>query len=177
MNLYIMRHGLTQMNKDRKLNGQTDEDIIEEGIADAEKAREVVKDLPLDMIYCSPLIRTRHTCEIVNANHIPVIYDDRLKERTLGKIDGTYREENGFPDDKFFDYNYKFNIEGAETIPVFFGRVHEFLNELKEKDYQNVLIVAHGGVLRATYYYFNGIPEDGNIYKYFNNCEINHYEL
>lgn len=177
MNLYIMRHGLTRLNKERKLNGQIDEDILEEGIIEAQEAKKIVEKLPLDVIYCSPLMRTKHTCEIVNSNHVPVIYDKRLMERTLGKIDGTYREENGFPDEKFFDYHYQFQIEGAEDLPTFFGRVHSFLEELKEKDYENVLIVAHGGVLRATYYYFNPIPEDGNIYRFFKNCEMNQYKL
>ena len=177
MNLYIMRHGFTRMNKEKRFNGQLDEDILEEGVADAEKAREIVKDLPLDIIYCSPLIRTKHTCEIVNVNQIPVIYDDRLKERTLGKIDGTYRENFGFSDKEYFDYNYRFNLENAEDLPTFFGRVHNFLDELKQKDYENVLIVAHGGVLRATYFYFNGIPEDGNVHISFKNCEIDKYEL
>lgn len=177
MNLYIIRHGLTQMNKEKRLNGQIDEDIVEEGIGDAKKAREVVKDLPLDIIFCSPLLRTRHTCEIINANNVPVIYDNRLMERTLGKIDGKVRAENGFPDEKFYDYNYKFELEDAEDVQTFFKRVHEFLDELKQKDYKNVLIVSHGGVLRATYYYFNEIPKNGYVYKNFKNCEISKYEL
>ena len=55
--------------------------------------------------------------------------------------------------------------------------MNNFLDELNQKNYKNVLIVTHGGVLRAVYYYFNGIPEDGRISHYFNNCEIDKYEL
>ena len=68
--------------------GQVDEDINEEGIEQAKAARETVKNMNFDVIYCSPLLRAKHTCEIVNCNNVPVIYDDRLKERTLGELDG-----------------------------------------------------------------------------------------
>ena len=179
MNLYIMRHGLTRMNKEGLFNGQVDEDISEEGVNEAKATIEEVKKLDLDIIYCSPLTRTKHTCNIVNVNNIQVIYDDRLKERTLGILDGESKNTHGFSSKEYFDYNYKFGDENknAEDLPTFFGRVHDFLNELKQKDYKNVLIVTHGGVLRAVYYYFNEIPEDGRISHYFNNCEIDKYEL
>ena len=177
MNVYFLRHGFTGLNKEGIFNGQVDEDIIEEGIEAAKEASKIIKDLPLDIIYCSPLLRARHTCEIVNVNNVPVIYDDRLKERTLGKLDGNKIYEPGFPLDHYYDYNYKMNIEGAEDVPVFYKRVFEFLDELKQKDYKNVLIVAHGGNMEAAYCYFNGIPEDGNTFRQINNCEINKYEL
>ena len=38
-----------------------------------------------------------------------------------------------------------------------------YLDELKKKDYKSVLIVAHSGVSKAFYIYFNGIPEDGKL--------------
>ena len=88
MNLYVMRHGFTKMNKEHKFNGQTDDDLIDEGVKQAEEARETIKNMDFDVIYCSPLLRAKHTCKIVNANNIPVIYDDRLMERTMGELDG-----------------------------------------------------------------------------------------
>ena len=88
MKLYVMRHGFTKMNKEQLYNGLVDEDLIEEGMEDAIKAQQKIKDLKLDVIYCSPLLRAKHTCDIININNIPVIYEDRLKERTLGTLDG-----------------------------------------------------------------------------------------
>ena len=180
MNLYILRHGFTMLNKERKYNGQVDEDLLLEGIEQAKEAREELKDMDFDVIYCSPLLRTKHTCDIVNSKHIPVIYDDRIKERTLGRLDGKDLEKEGLPKENFYNYYFKSNIEGFEESPVFYARVHSFINELKEKEYKNVLIITHGGVLRAIHFYFNEIPKDGNLlasYKSSKNCQIDKYEL
>lgn len=180
MKLYVIRHGHTRMNKQNIYNGQVDEDLIEEGIQDAMRAQEIVKDMKLDVIYCSPLLRAKHTCDIINVNKIPVIYDDRLKERTLGYLDGKSLSEEGLTEEQFYDYYYKSDIENFEDLPTLFKRVHSFIEELKERDYENVLVVAHGGILRAIYFYFNEIPEDGNLlskYKSSKNCEINSYEI
>lgn len=180
MKIYVMRHGFTKMNKDGLYNGQIDEDIIEEGIDDAEKAQKMIKDLKIDKIYCSPLLRAKHTCEIVNVNKLPVIYEDRLKERTLGDLDGKKLEDEGFTDKDFFDYNYKSNIKNFEDLQTLFKRVHSFLDEITKRTDENILVVAHGGILRAIYFYFNEIPEDGNlmkVYKSSKNCQIDCYEI
>lgn len=180
MNIYAMRHGFTRMNKEKLYNGQVDEDINEEGIEQAKAARETVKNMYFDVIYCSPLLRARHTCEIVNCNNVPVIYDDRLKERTLGELDGKDLPKEGLSMEDFYSYSYKPDIEGYEDFPTLFSRVHPFIDELKTKEYKNVLIIAHGGILRSIYYYFNEIPEDGNLlskYKSSKNCQMDHYEI
>ena len=64
-------------------------------------------------------------------------------------------------------------------MPTLFKRVHEFLDEIIKKDKdKNILIVAHGGILRAIYFYFNEIPQDGDLSIYVpKNCEINNYEI
>ena len=84
MKLYVIRHGRTKCNDENKYNGKLDEDINETGIEQAKKASEEVKNLDIDLIICSPLLRTRHTCELVNINNVPVIYDKRLEERDCG---------------------------------------------------------------------------------------------
>ena len=60
-----------------------------------------------------------------------------------------------------------------------YKRVKECLDEVKEKyKDKTILLVTHGGTLRAIYWYFNGIPEDGNVgYDMHSNCEIKEYEL
>ena len=59
-----------------------------------------------------------------------------------------------------------------------FDKVRNFLEELKNKDYENVLIVAHSGISKAFYGYFNGIPEDGKFLNLgLKNCEIKEYEM
>ena len=180
MRLFVIRHGCTKMNKEHLYNGQIDEDLIEEGIEEAKKVQKTIKKLNLDIIFCSPLLRTKHTCDIINVNKIPVVYDERLKERTLGYLDGKNFIEEGLTEEQFYNYFYESNIENFEDYKALFRRVHSFINELKKKDYENVLIVTHGAILRTIYYYFNEIPKDGNLFsnfKHSKNCEINSYDL
>ena len=84
--LYIMRHGKTEWNKKKKLQGRTDIPLCQEGIEMAEKAREEYKDVHLDICYCSPLIRARKTAGILlEGRNVPIVTDDRLKEMCFGE--------------------------------------------------------------------------------------------
>lgn len=176
--LYLIRHGQTDLNRAQRWNCQADEDINAEGIRQAEAAADAVAELPIDLIMCSPLIRTRHTCEIVNRNHVPVIYDDRLKERCGGVITGQPYE--AYDRELYYNLNTKDIPEGMEPLGEFMGRVHEVLDEIKEKYRdKNVLLVTHGGVSRCVKYYFEPVPPDGAINKDSStrNCEIKSYEF
>lgn len=178
MNLYVIRHGLTKCNVEEKYNGRYDEDIIEEGIQQAIKASHIVKDLDIDLIICSPMKRTKHTMELVNVNNIEVIYDDRLMERETGKLTLTTIDE--YYDNEYYNYYSTKPVEGLETLPELFTRVHSFLDEIKLKySNKNILLVTHGAVARAIQFYFEQMPKDGMLLNSSgqNNCEIKEYEM
>lgn len=182
MKLYVIRHGLTNCNVEHKYNCRYDEDINEIGIEQAKEASKKVKNLNIDLIICSPMKRTRHTMEIVNINKIPVIYDDRLMERDGGKltlitIDVENKKDYFYTD--YYNYYSTKHIDGLETLPQLFTRVHTFLDEIKEKyNEKNILLVTHGVVATAIQFYFQEIPKDGmiNISRQ-KNCEIRKYEM
>ena len=179
MKLYVIRHGFTNCNEERKYNGRYDEDINEIGIKQAKEARKKVKKLAIDLIICSPLKRTRHTMELINCNHIPVIYEDRLMERDCGKFTLMPIATDNFYEEEYYNYYSTKQIEGMETLPQVFQRVHSFLDEIK-KTYsnKNILLVTHGVVARAIQFYFEEMPSDGKIGKISGqkNCEIKEYE-
>lgn len=161
MKLYVIRHGNTDSNRLDIYNGKLlNEDINNIGIKQAQEASKKIKNLNLDLIICSPLLRTRHTCDIINSNKIKVIYDDRIEERNCGVLTNT-------------------KIDNLETVPELFKRVNLFLDEIKKKySGQNILLVTHGGVARAIHFYFNELPEDGQVEKYLpDNCEIREYSF
>lgn len=141
MNLYVIRHGETKANAQGIYDGNLNEDINETGITQTKQTKELMKDKNCDLIYCSPMLRAKHTCEIINDKNKPVIYDDRLKERTLGKLDGTNLEENNFSKKDLFDYTYKANDKKFEDLQSLFNRVHEFLNEIIEKNKKRVFLL------------------------------------
>ncbi|MBE5820069.1 MAG: histidine phosphatase family protein [Clostridiales bacterium] len=178
MKLYVIRHGRTNCNKEHKYNGRYDEDINEEGIEQAKLASNEIKELDIDLIICSPLKRTRHTMEIINVNNVPVIYDDGLMERDCGKL--TLTEIDDFYYKEYYNYYSTEYVEGLETMPQLLKRVHSFLDRIKEeyKD-KNILLVTHGAVARAMYFYFEKMPSDGKLLNIggMKNCEIREHEL
>ena len=92
--LYIMRHGRTDWNDLRKLQGRTDIPLNDAGREMAEAARKEYADVHFDICFCSPLIRARETAEIVlRDRNIPIVPDDRLKEMSFGECEGL---ENSF---------------------------------------------------------------------------------
>ena len=178
MKIYVIRHGLTKCNIEKRFNGRYDEDIIDEGINQAIKASYIVKKLDIDLIICSPMKRTKHTMELLNVNNIDVIYDDRLMERNTGKL--TLKKIGKFYDNEYYNYYSTKIIEGLETLPNLFNRVHSFLDEIKIKyKNKNILLVTHGSVARAIQFYFEKIPEDGMLLNISGqkNCEIKEYEM
>ncbi len=178
MKLYIVRHGQTNCNKEHKYNCRLDEDINDVGIKQAMETSEKIKKLNLDLIICSPMKRTKHTCQIINVNNVPVVYDDRLMERIGGVLTNTKIDDYYFTD--YYNY-YSTNIlEGLESLPELFNRVHSFIDEIKEKyKGNNILLVTHGAIARVIQFYFEPIPEDGMLLNISGqkNCEIKEYNL
>lgn len=177
MNLYVIRHGQTNCNKENKYNGKLNEDINEIGIQQAKLVQEDIKKLNIDLIICSPLLRAKHTCNIVNVNNIPIIYDKRIEERDCGKLTGEKLGEFYYTD--YWNYYSNKRIDGLETIQELFDRVANFLDEIKEKyKNKNILLVPHGGVARGIYFYFHEIPEDGMLELFgSDNCGVKEYKL
>ena len=74
MKLYIIRHGETSWNKQKKLQGQRDIMLNDAGIRLAELTGEGMKDIDFDLVISSPLIRAKQTAELVMAGrHLPMI--------------------------------------------------------------------------------------------------------
>lgn len=174
MKIYIVRHGQVPHNALKQYN-TTDEDLTDLGIKQAEELRDKIKDMKFDIIICSPLNRAKHTAEIININNNKIIYDDRIRERSCGDLSGkplevTNREE-------YWNYNTTIKYGTSENIKLFFDRVYNFLDELKTKDYDKVLIVAHSGVSKAFNGYFEGIKDGKFLNRGLKNCEIKEYEL
>lgn len=179
MNLYVMRHGETDLNKKNVYNCRIDEDLNSDGINEAKLAISKIKEMNIDIIISSPLIRALHTAQIVNINNLPIRIDDRLIERDGGALTGTAVEVESFYNE-FFNYNYVSSVPGLERLDHMFKRVASLIDSLKV-DYpdKNILLVTHGGIGLAVYYYFNEIPRDGILlhHHHLDNCAIEEYKI
>ena len=146
--------------------------LNEIGFAQAREVAKNLKDIKFDVYFCSPLVRTKQTLDEIIKYHknLNVIYDDRLKERDYGEITGQPASIC-----KFRRWNANDEIPyKMETIPEMFDRIASFYDDLKRNyEGKNILIVAHSGVGRMTYFYFNGKPQDND----YSNFEINNAKV
>jgi len=161
MNIYILRHGETDWNKETRIQGSTDIPLNGYGIHLAEVTAEALKkqNIIFDRVYSSPLIRAYRTAEIVCAgSHVQILKDDRLREISFGSAEGVkVSESKTNPKYKNMDICFtkpsQYHAEeSAESYEQVLARASDFLeNEIKplEGKYRNVLAVCHGGIIRA----------------------------
>lgn len=178
--LYIMRHGRTDWNDRHKLQGRTDIPLNTEGRRMAERAAVEYRDVPLDVCWCSPLIRARETAEIVlRGRDVPIWTDDRLREMSFGDYEGL---ENSFdmpdcPVNVIFraPEKYTASVGGAETFDELFGRTGAFLREVIEplmEQEKNVLIVGHGAMNLSIISQIRGLPREAFWSVGIENCKM-----
>lgn len=162
MNLYVVRHGETIWNQEKKVQGITDIPLTLEGIKNAEKLKELVSTLNIDVVISSPLKRARETAKILVDSKLPINTDDRIKERDWGMNEGALIEEV----DKWdcWDVILNTKVQNIECIQDFMDRVASFIEEIKIRyEGKNVLVVTHSAVIRVIHYMLGSIPSDGNL--------------
>ncbi|MCQ2506135.1 MAG: histidine phosphatase family protein [Lachnospiraceae bacterium] len=158
MEIYIIRHGQTDWNKNGKLQGGTDVPLNENGREMARNLSVAIKDVKFDRMYCSPLCRARETAEIVKRDRaIELLADERIHEISFGVCEGVdYRP----PKEDTPIWNFFFNTgeyeapEGAETLESIIERAKNFLiDEIEplEGKYERIAIVAHGAMNKALF--------------------------
>ncbi len=170
MILYIIRHGETFWNAARRMQGQQGTDLNENGIRLAKETAEGLKDINFDLCITSPLIRARHTAEIImEGRNKPILEDDRLKELSFGAWEGlsVAPDKMEVPIEEFrlfradpFRYQPP---EGGESFRDLIRRTGEFLQDLIHvQEYQDkiILISAHGAAVRALLNPLYDNPED-----------------
>lgn len=177
MKLYVIRHGEVDVNAKGLLNGRNDININENGINQAIQAQHFLKDIHFDFIICSPLKRTVETAQIINVNHIPIIYDNRILERDTKKM--MYHSVKDVNLNYF--YNLKDNIiyEDCEGFKSILTRIADFIEDIK-KEYKGktILVVTHGDVCKAIYCYLNHINDISKIIKFQqDNGTVLNYEI
>lgn len=156
MRLYIVRHGETQWNKKRKLQGQVDIPLDEFGRTLARKTAKGLAKIPFDVCYSSPLSRAKETAKLIlEGREIPIIEDERIIEMSFGEYEGKSCAKSHWelPEEfhRFFDgpERYIAPLRGEDFADVK-KRTGEFLQELyHRKEYQDshILIATHGAAL------------------------------
>ena len=161
--IYFVRHGQTDWNLQQKCQGRADLSINENGKKQAEEIKKLLKDVKIDKYFCSPLIRTVQTFEIiVGRKPTREEIDERLIERDFGEFEGLKRDEFDFL--KFNNVNAVQNYERAETVAQVRNRAESFVDFLnREYAGKNIFIVSHGGFGIIFKSVFDGVPKSGNL--------------
>ncbi len=159
MLLYVLRHGVTQWNKLKKVQGAMDIPLAPEGIELAKKTGEALKDVHFDICFTSPLTRAKQTARyVLRDRDIPFIEDKRIQEIDFGVLEGTqFKDEQGKIISRemeiFFTDPLKFKRpENGEDISDILKRTGDFWREkttdpaLSDK---TVLVSSHGCAVRA----------------------------
>lgn len=193
MNLYIIRHGQTDMNVLHRMQGRTDTRLNEKGRQQAREAAKFLKKEGIvpDRVIVSPLDRARETAEIVSGRPRDLQEpDDRIIEMCFGEAEGKPNEElaQGFYESFFrtvVDYEPP---DGAESYEDLFDRIADFVEDLRKRyilragetdakerrgDHgPTIFVVSHGAALHALLAYV-GHVERKDFWKIdVNNCAV-----
>lgn len=180
--LFVFRHAQTTDNVTKTFSGGRDPELTENGIEEARKIRNTLKNEKVTKAYCAPNKRTKHTLEIVLENHgsVEVVADPRLKERDYGDLTGLNKDEIAKKHPKewpLWHRGYDTPPPGGESIKDVEVRVMEFLNELIQNVRQNdvIFLCASGNSIRPIRKHFENMTntqmasyenEPGKIYSY-----------
>ncbi|MBB4826146.1 putative phosphoglycerate mutase [Sporosarcina luteola] len=161
--IYVVRHGQTDLNKERKMQGRMGLPLNDYGATQAKSLREKLKTIQFDLVFSSPQERAIQTAEIVTG--LKAALDERLDVYDLGEADripiNELKMSGLLPDANVY--------KGVEDSHHFVKRVFSFMKELENKCNKrelNILISGHRCTTGCIGAFFEGIPADGNILKF-----------
>ncbi|MEW9670975.1 histidine phosphatase family protein [Ammoniphilus sp. 3BR4] len=149
---YLIRHGETDWNRLKKIQGHTDIPLNGLGIQQANRLAKRLAGLPLRLICSSDLVRARQTAEQVSRYHenIPLVQYQEFRERNFGKWEGMDLEEikKNFP-----DYEPGKHVGGRYGIESLEDMQERAVMKLKQlaQTYpdSHIAVVSHGGLING----------------------------
>ena len=155
----FVRHGETNWNAERRMQGHIDIPLNANGISQAERLANALIRVKhsFDVIYSSDLDRALHTANAVaRALSLDVQITPRLRERNVGKLQGLLLAEAPvlLPEiwQRHIARELDHDLGGGESIRTFHQRMQDILELfLNEHRGQSVLAVSHGGSLDMIY--------------------------
>lgn len=159
MKIYMMRHGQTDWNVAKRLQGRSDTELNENGRELARKTGEAFLEIPFTVAFSSPLKRAKETAALaLGGRPIPIVEDDRLIEISFGVYEGLCSGGDHYeiPDPNFswfFTAPDRYQVpEGGESFASLHRRTADFLRDITsrpELEEAAVLVATHGAAGRA----------------------------
>jgi len=169
MKITTIRHGETDWNVAKRLQGSVDIELNQVGLDQAHKLAKRLSGEPCDIIYSSDLLRAKKTAEIINTCHnVPLITSQSLRESGFGEFEG-----QSIADPKVYAAFGKFM---EEHVHVLFNRVHEYIDEILKNDHENIFIVSHYGAIVAILCRLMNVPPEERLIFTIGNTAIHTLE-
>ncbi|KAA1426227.1 histidine phosphatase family protein [Nocardioides antri] len=162
--LVLLRHGRTEWNAIRRIQGHLDPALDETGHAQAQAVAPAVAGLRPVLLVSSDLQRARQTTEyLAQATGLAPSYDERLRECYLGERQGlTHEEYSALDPEEYarFRAGEWDDIPGAETLAEVAARVTSVLKETAAalEPGETALVVGHGAAIRTSMVHWLGWP-------------------
>lgn len=181
MKLYFVRHGETDWNVKKKIQGKTDIPLNENGVRQAKKlAGQLAADkVAVGRIYHSPQLRAAQTAQIagerLSAECVPL---EGLIEMNLGVWEGSnwrvIERENSEEYRKWRDNRRYVKIPEGECYDDVVRRTLAALEYVIKQEKEDVLIVTHSAIIMALRCYIAGAPFDSDMPRRFKtrNAEV-----
>lgn len=164
--IYLVRHGESELNRDKRISGQLDPSLSREGILGSLALADQLLGVRLTAIYTSALIRAIETAKPTAFAHGLIIYPkEALNELHLGVLQGRHRDDRDPEARSLWEERKKDNIHyrvpGGETFAELAERVIRCLNEILAAEAGGtILIVGHRATNRALFGSLLNWPEE-----------------
>lgn len=186
MEVLFIRHAESLGNVKHIMQGQHDFTLSEQGLSQAEQLAQRLQQelghcLPMpSRFYCSPLTRTRQTLAPTLAafSELSCHYDQRLLEVDSGIFSGlTWQQAS----EKYPDVQRQFaisrdwgSVPGGESKLALWQRAEQFLRALVVEEPEDALVVimSHGGFIRACLSYLACVPADAPVFVCIDNTAL-----
>ena len=176
--LLIVRHGETEWNAEGRIQGHTDIGLSERGAEQARSLAGRLANLHIDAAYSSDLKRTSETAKLALGDRDIVLNETPLlREYNKGAFEGMTLTEikAQFPEEypRYLEKDLDYAPKGGETARDVSARMAGIISKIKSDHLdETVLVVSHGGVLRAAMVSLLGMPLEGNWSFVFGNCGL-----
>lgn len=162
--LYLTRHGETEWNVEKRMQGWQDSPLTEKGKQDAMRLGKRLEAVDLTAIYASTSGRAFETAQLIRGKRlVPIYADEQLREMHLGDWEGKTHEEIKEMDpiafEHFWNYPHLYTPRRGERFIDVQNRAFAAIKRIVERHSEgNILIVTHGVVLKAVIARFKNAP-------------------
>lgn len=182
LRLYLVRHGETVWNTERRYQGMTDIELSQDGYKQAACLAERFKSIEIDKIYSSPLKRAMETAKpIADEKGLEIIPEDSFREIYFGEWEGKTVQEltqtYGETYLRFIREPHNYGFPGEENVDNVIKRLKVGIDKIMENDDGNVLVVSHGGIIRLIIMYIMGLDNSWFTKMWINNTAISIIEI